>query len=182
MNFCIPGLYLKLLLLKYYYSWFCQPSEDRDLEQIQSTPQILPKAEEVRWLPIRDRTVSILPLPSRVGPMEPQAGGVGGPGLRPRHHRRWHPPPLPLLRPLAGNIPHRRRERRQKPRQDPRTRGSHQPLYHPTQPVGPSQWTLTALQPSDPSGRRHVAGARCIVWEATSVVQTIPRRPRPTGC
>ncbi|XP_077220904.1 putative glucuronoxylan glucuronosyltransferase F8H isoform X2 [Tasmannia lanceolata] len=87
-------------------------SENGYLEQIQSQPEVLHQAEEVYWLPVRDRTVSVLSVSSWVGPMEPKTGGVGCLRVRAGHNRRRHSASVPGIRSVARNLSPSRRERR----------------------------------------------------------------------
>lgn len=75
-------------------------------------------------------------MPARVGAVEPEAGGIGGSGLRACHHSRRYPAALPFGGAVAGDVPHGGGGRRGEARNDTRPRGVNQPLGDSAEPVG----------------------------------------------
>lgn len=138
-----------------------QGTSNGDMEAVQPQPKVLPEAEPIRRVPVRDGSVGFLPLPARVGPVEPTPGRVRGPRMCPRHHSGRDPPPLPIVRALAHHLPHRPREGRTQALPHPRSSRSNKPLGHPAKPVGPVNTPGPALPRCDGRRRCHVAYHGC---------------------
>lgn len=74
------------------------------MAEIRQRPAFLPTAEQVRRVPIGDRTVDVLPVPVRVGTVESEAGGVRVFGLRAGDRGGRNPTAVSGRRAVGGDI------------------------------------------------------------------------------
>lgn len=95
------------------------------MEKIQPQQKVLPEEEPLRGVPVRNGPFRLLPLPPRVGPVEPTVSGIRGPRMRPSHHSGRHPTTLPIIRPLAHHLPHGTPEGHPQALTHPRPRSIH---------------------------------------------------------
>lgn len=87
-----------------------QEGKNGDIAALRNQSQVLHQTEEVRRIPVGDRSICLLSVSTWMGTMESEIGRISYSGMRSGDHCRWNPTSVPDRSSMGEHLPHRRGE------------------------------------------------------------------------